>query len=57
MQSLKNYILAMSVTSILVIYAGSVALPALTTVPAFATNDTIDNNNNNDTMLFLIDVI
>ena len=46
----------MSVTSILVIYAGSVALPALTTVPAFATTDTTDNNNN-DTMLFLIDVI
>jgi hypothetical protein len=72
MKSLKNYILAMSVTSILVIYAGSVALPALTTVPAFATNDTTDDtttdttddtttdttdNNNNDTMLFLIDVI
>src|SRR5215213_3281391 len=46
----------MSVTSILVIYAGSVALPTLTTVPAFATIDTTDNNNN-DTMLFLIDVI
>jgi hypothetical protein len=72
MKSLKNYILAMSVTSILVIYAGSVSLPALTTVPAFATNDTTDDtttdttddtttdttdNNNNDTMLFLIDVI
>jgi hypothetical protein len=64
MKSLKNYILAMSVTSILIIYAGSVALPALTTVPAFATDDTTTDtttdttdNYNNDTMLFLIDVI
>src|SRR5215210_6625082 len=68
MKSLKNYILAISVTSILIIYAGSVALPTLTTVPAFATHDTTTDttddtttdttdNNNNDTMLFLIDVI
>ena len=68
MKSLKNYILAMSVISILVISAGGVALPALTTVPAFATHDTTTdttddtttdttNINNNDTMLFLIDVI
>jgi hypothetical protein len=49
MKSLKNYILAMSVTSILVIYAGSVSLPALTTVPAFATNDTTDDTTTDTT--------
>jgi Phage gp6-like head-tail connector protein len=65
MKSLKNYILAMSVISILVISAGSVALPALTTVPAFATHDTTtdttddtttDTTNNNDDEQFSEDV-
>jgi hypothetical protein len=61
MRRLKDQILAMSVATILVLYASGLAIPALTPVAAFATtnDNTNDNTNdiNNDVLLFLIDVV
>ena len=49
---LKNQFLAMSVATVLVVYAIGVAIPTLTPAPAFATNygnnDHYDNNNKHD---------
>ena len=53
MRHLKDQILAMSIATILVLYASGLAIPALTPVAAFATTNDI----NNDVLLFLIDVV
>jgi hypothetical protein len=58
----------MSVATILVLYSIGIAIPALTPVPAFATEDNTNYNtndntnddtddNNHDILLFLIDVV
>jgi hypothetical protein len=58
MRRLKDQILAMGIATILVLYASSLAIPALTPVAAFATTDDDTNDDvNNDVLLFLIDVV
>jgi hypothetical protein len=50
----------MSVATILVLYSIGIAIPALTPVPAFATEDNTNyntNDNNHDILGFLIDVV
>ena len=69
----RNHILAMSVATILVLYAFGVAMPALSPIPVYAPNEDNDDdnddnnnngnnndnngNNNDDDLQFLIDVI
>ena len=61
MRRLKDQILAMSIATILVLYASGLAIPALTPVAAFATTNDNTNDNtddiNNDALPFLIDVV
>ena len=49
MRHLRNQILAMSVATILVLYSIGIAIPALTPVPAFATEDNTNYNTNYNT--------
>jgi hypothetical protein len=58
----RNHILAMSVATVLVLYAFGVAMPALSPIPVYAPNEDNDDNNNNgnsngEDLQFLIDVI
>ena len=61
MRRLKDQILAMSVATILVLYASGLVISALTPVAAFATTNDNTNDNTNDinsnVLLFLIDVV
>jgi hypothetical protein len=70
MKRIVNHILAMSLATILVLFAFGVAMPALSPIPAYAPNNdddnndnddndnnSNDNNNNDDELQFLIDVI
>ena len=43
----RNHILAMSVATVLVLYAFGVAMPALSPIPVYAPNEDNDDNNNN----------